>query len=70
MASMAAWLLSVVADGNQRHPGQRSVCAPPAILVLGGWLHLHLPQQISAHVGEEAALFGGGIHFCLQEVME
>lgn len=69
MASMAAWLLSVVADGTQRHQGQRSVCAPPKILVLGGRLHPHLLRRISAHVGEEAAVFGGGNQFCLQEVI-
>lgn len=63
---MAAWLLSVAADGTQQHQGQSSVCAPPKILVLGGRLHLHLPQQISAHVGEEAA----GIQCRLQEVIE
>lgn len=70
MARMAAWLLSVVADGTQRQRGQHSVCAPPKILVQGGRLHLHLPQQISTHVGEEAAVFGGGILLCSQEVME
>lgn len=69
MASMAAWLLSVVADGTQRHQGQRSVCAPPKILVLGGRLHPHLLRRISAHVGEEAAVFGGRNQFCLQEVI-
>lgn len=69
MASMAAWLLSVVADGTQRHQGQRSVCAPPKILVLGGRLHPHLLRRISAHVGEEAAVFGGLNQFCLQEVI-
>lgn len=70
MASMAAWLLSVVAHGTERHRGQCSVCAPPKILILGGRLHLHLPQQISAHVGEEAAVFGGGIQLCLQGEIE
>ena len=58
---MVAWLLSTVADGTQRHKGHRSVCAPPEILILARSLHLQLPQQISAHVGEEAVSFGGGI---------
>lgn len=64
------WLLSAVADGTQRHEGQRYVYAPPKILILGGRLHLHLPQQISAHVAEEAAAFGREMHFWLQEVIE
>lgn len=64
MASMAAWLLSVAADGTRRHQSQRSVCAPPKILAMGGRRHLHLPECVFAHVGEEAAVLGGGIHFC------
>lgn len=70
MANKEAWLVSVVADGTKWHQGQLSVCALPKVLILGGRLHLHLPQQISAHVGEEAAEPGGGIQFCLQEVRE
>lgn len=62
-------LLSAVADGTQWYQGQCSVYAPPKILILGGRIHLHLSQQISAHVGEEAAVFGGGIQFCSQEVI-
>lgn len=65
MASMAAWLLLMAADGTQRHQGQHSVCVPPKIPSLGERLHLLLPQQISTHVGEEAALSGGGKWFCV-----
>lgn len=67
MARLAAWLLPEVADGTQRHRRQRSVCAPPKILGPSGRLYLHLPLQISAHVGEEAAVFGGGMHFCSEQ---
>lgn len=43
-----------------RHQGQRSVCAPPKIPILGGRLPPYLPRCNSAHVGAKAAVFGGG----------
>ncbi|KAK5872996.1 hypothetical protein PBY51_013645 [Eleginops maclovinus] len=66
---MAAWLLSVAADGTQRHWGHVLSVSRQKYLFSSGWLHLHLPQQISEHVGEEAAVIGVGKHICLLEVI-
>jgi len=68
MASMAAWLLSAAADGTQRHWVKVLSAPRQKYLFSGGRVRLHLPQQISEHVVEEAAVFGVRMHFCLQEV--
>ncbi|KAK5913028.1 hypothetical protein CesoFtcFv8_002849 [Champsocephalus esox] len=65
---MAAWLLSAAADGTQRHWVKLLSAPSQKYLFSGGWVGLHLPQQMSEHVGEEAAVFGVRMHFCWQEV--
>lgn len=54
MASVAAWLLSVVTDGTR----VTVPSGPCSGLTLGGSLRPHLPEPPPAQVGEEAGVSG------------
>lgn len=56
MASVAAWLLSVVPDGTR----VTVPSGPCSGFTLGGSLHPHLPEPPPSQVGEEAGVSGEG----------